>query len=58
LAAFLGPIDRQIKGDGKNAVQNFNGVWFCAVGVMSAGVVALIATRWLKLGSSFAVGRV
>jgi MFS family permease len=52
------PSTGQIKGDGKDAVQNFNGVWFCAVGVMSAGVVALIATRWLKLGSPFAVGRV
>jgi MFS family permease len=62
VASFGGllgnPLMGQIKSDGKDAVQNLNGLWFCAAGVMSAGVVALIATRWLKLGSPFAVGRV
>jgi MFS family permease len=62
VASFGGllgnPLTGQIKGDGKDAVQNFNGVWFCAAAVMGAGVIALVATRWLKLGSPFAVGRV
>lgn len=62
VASFGGllgnPLTGQIKGDGKSAVQNFNGVWFCAAGVMGAGVLALVATRWLKLGSPFAIGRV
>jgi MFS family permease len=62
VASFGGllgnPLTGQIKGDGKDAVQNFNGVWFCAAAVMGAGVVALVATRWLKLGSPFVVGRV
>jgi MFS family permease len=62
VASFGGllgnPLMGQIKGDGKSAVHNFNGVWFCAAAVMSVGVVALVATRWLKLGSPFAVGRV
>jgi MFS family permease len=62
VASFGGllgnPLMGQIKSDGKSAVHNFNGVWFCAAAVMSVGVVALVATRWLKLGSPFAVGRV
>ncbi|KAF2746411.1 MFS general substrate transporter [Sporormia fimetaria CBS 119925] len=62
VAAFGGllgnPVSAVIKGDGKHAVPNFSGVWFCGAGVMAAGLVALIATRWLKLGSLFAVGRV
>jgi MFS family permease len=62
IASFGGllgnPLTGQIKGDGKSAVQNFNGVWFCAAAVMGVGVLALVATRWLKLGSAWAVGRV
>jgi MFS family permease len=62
IASFGGllgnPLTGQIKGSGKDAVQNFNGVWFCAAAVMSVGVVALVATRWLKLGSPFVIGRV
>jgi MFS family permease len=62
IAAFGGllgnPVSAVIKGDGKHAVPNFSGVWFCGAGVMTAGLVALVATRWLKLGSPFAVGRV
>jgi MFS family permease len=62
VASFGGllgnPLMGQIKGDGKSAVHNFNGVWFCAAAVMAVGVVALVVTRWLKLGSPFAVGRV
>jgi MFS family permease len=62
IASFGGllgnPLTGQIKGSGKDAVQNFNSVWFCAAAVMSVGVVALIATRWLKLGSPFVIGRV
>lgn len=62
VASFGGllgnPLTGQIKGDGKSAVQNFNGVWFCAAAVMGVGVLALVATRWLKLGSAWAVGRV
>jgi MFS family permease len=62
VASFGGllgnPLTGQIKGDGKSAVHNFNGVWFCAAAVMAVGVVALVATRWLKLGSPFVMGRV
>jgi hypothetical protein len=62
VASFGGllgnPLTGQIKGDGKDAVKNFNGVWFCSAAIMSVGFVALVATRWLKLGSPFAVGRV
>ncbi|KAF1848111.1 MFS general substrate transporter [Cucurbitaria berberidis CBS 394.84] len=62
VASFGGllgnPLMGAIKGDGKNAVSNFSGLWFCAAAVMGAGVFALIATRWLKLGSPLAVGRV
>jgi MFS family permease len=62
VAAFGGllgnPVTSLIKGDGKRAVPNFEGVWYCGAGVMTAGLVALIVTRWLKLGSPFAVGRV
>jgi MFS family permease len=62
VASFGGllgnPLTGQIKGDGKDAVYNFKGVWFCAAAVMSAGVVALVATRWLKLGSPLTMGRV
>lgn len=62
VASFGGllgnPLTGQIKGDGKSAVQNFNGVWFCAAAIMTAGLAALVATRWLKLGSPLAVGRV
>ncbi|CAO2647330.1 Nn.00g082520.m01.CDS01 [Neocucurbitaria sp. VM-36] len=62
VASFGGllgnPLTGAIKGDGRNTVENFSGVWFCAAAVMGAGFVALIAARWLKLGSPFAVGRV
>lgn len=62
VAAFGGllgnPISGTIKGDGKHAVQNFSGVWWCAAVIMGLGVVALVATRWLKLGSVWALGRV
>ncbi|KAH8731720.1 major facilitator superfamily domain-containing protein [Phaeosphaeriaceae sp. PMI808] len=62
VASFGGlmgnPLIRQIKGDGKDVTQNFNGVWFCAAAVMGAGVIALVATRWLKLGSPLTIGRV
>lgn len=62
VAAFGGllgnPLTGQIKGTGKDAVKNFEGVWYCAAAVMTAGIIALVATRWLKLGSAFARGRV
>ena len=62
VAAFGGlvgnPLSGAIKGDGKSAVQNFSGVWWCAAVIMGLGVVALVATRWLKLGSILAAGRV
>ncbi|KAH7353124.1 major facilitator superfamily domain-containing protein [Pyrenochaeta sp. MPI-SDFR-AT-0127] len=62
VASFGGllgnPLTGAIKGDGKSTVLNFSGVWFCAAAIMGAGVVALVATRWLKLGSAWAVGRV
>ncbi|CAG5159745.1 uncharacterized protein ALTATR162_LOCUS5665 [Alternaria atra] len=62
VAAFGGllgnPATGAIKGEGNGAVENFQGVWFCAAAVMGAGAVALVATRWLKFGSAWAVGRV
>jgi len=62
VAAFGGlvgnPISGAIKGTGKDTVQNFSGVWFCAATIMGLGVVALVATRWLKLGSILAAGHV
>ena len=62
VAAFGGllgnPVSAVIKGDGKHAVPNFSGVWYCGAAVMGAGLVALVATRWLKLGSPFTIGRV
>jgi MFS family permease len=62
VAAFGGlvgnPISGAVKGTGKDAVQNFSGVWWCAAGIMGLGVVALVATRWLKLGSPLVAGRV
>jgi hypothetical protein len=62
VAAFGGllgnPATGALKEEGNGAVENFKGVWFCAAGVMGAGAVALVATRWLKLGSAWAVGRV
>lgn len=62
VAAFGGlvgnPMSGAVKGSGKDAVQNFGAVWWCAAAIMGLGVVALVATRWLKLGSAFAVGRV
>ena len=62
VAAFGGlfgnPATGAIKGEGNGAVDNFKGVWFCAAAVMGAGVAALVVTRWLKLGSAWAVGRV
>jgi MFS family permease len=62
VAAFGGllgnPAAGAVKREGNGAVENFRGVWLLAVGVMSAGTVALVATRWIKLGSVWAVGRV
>lgn len=62
VAAFGGllgnPAAGAIKSQGNGAVENFRGVWLFAVGVMSAGTVALVVTRWIKLGSVWAVGRV
>jgi MFS family permease len=62
VAAFGGllgnPAMGAIKAEGNDTVDNFKGVWFCAAGVMGAGAVALVATRWLKLGSALAFGRV
>jgi len=62
VAAFGGllgnPAAGAIKGQGNGAVENFKGVWFFAVGVMSAGAVALVVTRWAKLGSAWSMGRV
>ncbi|PZC93583.1 AraJ, Arabinose efflux permease [Pyrenophora tritici-repentis] len=62
VAAFGGllgnPAAGAIKGQGNGAVENFKGVWFFAVGVMGAGAVALVVTRWAKLGSAWALGRV
>jgi len=62
VAAFGGlvgnPISGTVKGAGKDVVANFSGIWWCAAGIMGLGVVALVATRWLKLGSIVAVGRV
>lgn len=62
VAAFGGllgnPISGAVKGDGDDAVATFQGVWFCAAGIMTAGIIALIATRWLKLGSAWGFGRV
>lgn len=52
------PAAGAIKGQGKGAVEDFKGVWFFAVGVMSVGTVALVVTRWVKLGRVWAVGRV
>jgi MFS family permease len=62
IAAFGGllgnPAMGALKGEGRDAVENFQAVWFCAAGIMGAGVIALVATRWLKLGSAWASGRV
>lgn len=62
VAAFGGllgnPVSAAIKGDGKHAVPNFSGVWFCGAAVMGVGLVALLVTRWLKLKSLVAWGRV
>jgi MFS family permease len=62
VAAFGGllgnPAMGALKGEGSDEVQNFQAVWFCAAGIMGAGTIALFATRWLKLGSAWAVGRV
>jgi MFS family permease len=62
VAAFGGlvgnPISGAVKGTRKDAVQNFKGVWWSAAAIMGLGVVALVATRWLKLGSPLASGRV
>jgi MFS family permease len=62
VAAFGGlvgnPISGAVKGTGKDAAKNFSGVWWCAAAIMGLGVVALVATRRLKLGSFFAAGRV
>lgn len=62
VASFGGllgnPLTAAIKGDGKSTVYNFTGVWVCGAAVMGVGLIALLATRWLKLGSLFAVGRV
>jgi MFS family permease len=62
VAAFGGllgnPVSGAIKGHGKDVVKNFSGVWWCGAAIMTAGVLALVITRWLKLGSVIAKGRV
>jgi MFS family permease len=62
VAAFGGllgnPTMGLLRGNGRDAVANFQGVWFCAAGIMGAGTIALVATRWLKLGSTLAAGKV
>jgi MFS family permease len=62
VAAFGGllgnPAMGALKGDGRDAVENFRGVWFCAAGIMGAGTIAIVATRWLKVGSAWGTGRV
>jgi MFS family permease len=62
VAAFGGllgnPAMGALKGDGSNVVENFQGIWFCAAGIMGAGTIALFATRWLKVGSAWGKGRV
>jgi MFS family permease len=62
VAAFGGllgnPAMGALKGEGRDAVENFQAVWFCAAGIMGAGTIALVATRWFKLGSAWARGRV
>ncbi|KAG9193415.1 hypothetical protein G6011_03450 [Alternaria panax] len=56
VAAFGGllgnPATGDIKGGGNGVVENFKGVWFCAAAVMGVGALALVSTRWLKLGSA------
>lgn len=62
VAAFGGllgnPVSGAVKGHGTDAVHNFSSVWFCGAGIMAAGFLALIVTRWLKLSSVVAKGRV
>jgi MFS family permease len=62
VAAFGGllgnPLSGAIKGHSKDAVSNFSGVWFCGAAIMAVGFIALVVTRWLKLGSVTAKGRV
>jgi hypothetical protein len=62
VAAFGGllgnPATGAIKGDQGRVVDDFKGVWWCAAIVMALGTLALIGTRWLKLGSALAIGRI
>ena len=62
VAAFGGllgnPVSGAVKGHRIDTVRNFSIVWFCGEGIMAAGLLALIATRWLKLGSVIAKGRI
>jgi MFS family permease len=62
VAAFGGslgnPVSGAVRGHSTDIVRNFSGVWFCGAGIMAAGFLALIATRWLKLGSVVVKGRV
>lgn len=62
VAAFGGllgnPISGAVKGHDTDTVRNFSSVWFCGAGIMATGFLALNVTRWLKLGSIIAKGRV
>ncbi|KAF3039055.1 hypothetical protein E8E12_009110 [Didymella heteroderae] len=62
VAAFGGllgnPASGAVKGHGSDAVHNFSSVWFCGAAIMAAGFTALVVTRWMKLGSAIAKGRV
>lgn len=62
VAAFGGllgnPLSGAMKGHGKDVIHDFSGVWFCGATIMTAGFLALVVTRWLKLGSVVVKGRV
>jgi MFS family permease len=62
VAAFGGllgnPATGAIKGDTGHVVDDFKGVWWCGAVIMAVGLLALVGTRWLKLGSAWAAGRV
>jgi predicted MFS family arabinose efflux permease len=62
VAAFGGllgnPLSGAVKGHCTDTVHNFSSVWFCGAAIMAAGLLALVVTRRLKLGSVIAKGRV